>query len=550
MDVVMADSSRASLSPCLTHKQTDQIHGISQHLSAPTLLNHDIAMSHQLVWFKRDLRVQDHEPLSRAVKAGPCLCLYIYENELITAADFDGVHLNFINESLSELREALRSRGGDLVVRAGDAVSILRELCEKYDVRHIWAHEETFNGLSFRRDREVRAWSRSSVTKLTELPSNGIVRRLSSRDGWSRLWQETMRQTPIPPPRRIQPVPNVEPGSILPRNAWDTDWDTRHAVQHGGEPQAHQELESFLMRRGTYYRSEMSSPVTAYESCSRLSPYLAFGNISIRTVHQRTLERVAELRRLKKEGESKSAPWLRSLSSFQGRLRWHCHFIQKLEDEPQIEFENINRAFDGLREAEFSREYFEAWCQGRTGYPLVDACMRALKETGWINFRMRAMLVSFASYHLWLHWREPALHLARLFLDYEPGIHYSQIQMQSGVTGINTVRIYSPIKQVKDQDPSGTFIRRWVPELMDVPDKHLAEPHKMNGMEQSLFGCQIGRDYPSPVVDHATASKRARDRIFEVRKTAEAKAEAKRVYLKHGSRRRPRQRRSAMPEVR
>ena len=101
--------------------------------------------------------------------------------------------------------------------------------------------------------------------------------------------------------------------------------------------------------------------------------------------------------------------------------------MQKLEDEPEIEFRNFNRAYDGLREDEFNDEYFEAWCHGRTGYPMVDACMRALHQTGWINFRMRAMLVSFASYHLWLHWRQPALYLARLFLDYEPGIHYSQI---------------------------------------------------------------------------------------------------------------------------
>ena len=174
-----------------------------------------------------------------------------------------------------------------------------------------------------------------------------------------------------------------------------------------------------------------------------------------------------------------------------------------------------------------------------TGYPMVDACMRALHKTGWMNFRMRAMVVSFASYHLWLHWRQPALYLARLFLDYEPGIHYSQIQMQSGVTGINTVRIYSPIKQVADQDPQGIFIRKYLPELEGVPDKHLAEPHKMTTMEQSLFGCRIGKDYPSPLVDHKTAYKVARDRIFAVKKSQAARAEAEKVYQKHGSRRQP-----------
>ena len=169
--------------------------------------------------------------------------------------------------------------------------------------------------------------------------------------------------------------------------------------------------------------------------------------------------------------------------------------------------------------------------------------MRALHQTGWINFRMRAMLVSFASYHLWLHWQRPALYLARLFLDYEPGIHYSQIQMQSGVTGINTARIYSPIKQVAEQDPQGVFIRQFVPELSDVPDQHLAEPHRMTLMEQRLFGCTLGEDYPEPVVDHKIAYRSARDRIFEVKQNPNTREASEKLYKKHGSRKRPARRR-------
>lgn len=214
--------------------------------------------------------------------------------------------------------------------------------------------------------------------------------------------------------------------------------------------------------------------------------------------------------------------------------------MQKLEDEPEIEFRNMSRAFDGLRENEFSDSHFEAWKLGLTGFPMVDACMRAVQQTGWLNFRMRAMVVSFAAYHLWLHWRPTGLFLARHFLDFEAGIHFSQMQMQSGTTGINTIRVYSPSKQVQDHDPTGEFIRRYVPELAEVPSEYLPWPERMPLLLQSMVGCQIGRDYPRPIVDHLVAYRRAHERIKAVRQTGDAQAEATRVVTKHGSRQRRR----------
>jgi deoxyribodipyrimidine photo-lyase len=151
---------------------------------------------------------------------------------------------------------------------------------------------------------------------------------------------------------------------------------------------------------------------------------------------------------------------------------------------------------------------------------------------------MRAMLMSFSAYHLWLHWREPGLHLARVFTDYEPGIHWSQVQMQSGTTGINTLRIYNPVKQSQDQDPDGIFIRRWVPELANVPDARIHAPWKMCSDEQEACGCLIGRDYPAPIVDHEAAAREARRRIGAIRRTLESRAESRAIFETHGSRRR------------
>lgn len=315
-------------------------------------------------------------------------------------------------------------------------------------------------------------------------------------------------------------------------------------AQPGGESQAKSVLESFLQGRGVNDRRSMSSPVTAWESCSRLSAHIAWGNLSVRQVHQATRARIEALHALRCKRPQLVKRWIPSLRAFEQRLRWHCHFIQKLEDEPDLEFQNLSRAYDGLREDEFDASRFQAWCTGQTGYPMVEACMRALHRAGWIYFRMRAMLISFASYHLWLHWRPTAVYLAQHFLDFEPGIHFSQIQMQSGVTGIKAVRIYSPIKQVHDHDPEGVFSRRYCSELARVPSEYLAEPHEMPTGVQRQAGCVIGKHYPSPVVEHAKAYQYARTQIYSVKGTAGARAEAKRVYQKHGSRRRPNRGRS------
>ncbi|MEM8864762.1 MAG: deoxyribodipyrimidine photo-lyase/cryptochrome family protein [Planctomycetota bacterium] len=496
----------------------------------------------QLVWFKRDLRIADHRPLREAARRGRCLCLYVYEPEFIGAEDFDACHLDFINESLRELRENLQQRGGELLLRVGALPDVFAALHREHSIEAIWCHQETGNQITYARDTRVIRWCRDAGVAHHEIPQNGVVRRLKDRDGWSRTWSARMSEPVLAVPDHIASVEVRDRGDYQTPPAFQLAPSTKHGVQPGGESIGKETLRSFLNTRGKNYSSEMSSPVTAEESCSRLSPYIAWGCLSIKQIHQAAERRSQAIRRQKSLGTAAEPGWLKSLAAFQGRLRWHCHFAQKLEDEPRIEFENVNRAFDGLREDEFNEAYFQAWQRGETGYPMVDACMRSLHHTGWVNFRMRAMLVSFASYHLWLHWRRPALYLAKQFVDYEPGIHYSQFQMQAGVTGINAVRIYSPIKQVQDQDPEGRFIRRYVPELAEVPPEYLAEPHKMPPILQQDVGCVIGQDYPEPIVPHAAAYAEAKQRMYAFRKRAAVREQSQHVLQKHGSRRRMRRR--------
>ena len=285
-------------------------------------------------------------------------------------------------------------------------------------------------------------------------------------------------------------------------------------------------LHSFLYERGEHYRTNMSSPVTGESGCSRLSPHLTYGTVSMREIYQAAQRRTAELAKMSKD---ERGSWRSAMSAFIGRLHWHCHFTQKLELEPELEWLPMARAYKGLRDEGDNAERLRAYETGQTGYPFVDACLRYLRATGWINFRMRAMLMSFASYDLWLPWQKSGNVLARLFTDYEPGIHWPQTQMQSGVTGINAIRVYSPVKQGLDQDPTGEFTRQWVPEVAHLDDKLLQTPW----LTEEALG------YPPPMVEHRAAIAESKNKIWAIRKTAAAKEEAEEVYKKHGSRRRP-----------
>ncbi|MBC03130.1 MAG: deoxyribodipyrimidine photolyase [Phycisphaerae bacterium] len=491
-----------------------------------------------VVWFKRDLRLHDHRALVAAAEGHRILPLFIREPDIARAEGVDPATTDFGMACAAELDRGLRRLGGRLVLRTGDAVRVLEELHRELSFDVVHAHEETGGMHTWDRDRAVARWCRGRGVDFIEHPQHGVIRRLDTRDGWAARWNRTMRTSESPDPSapdsdiRLRFAMVEDPGRFDDTDSHDADRIPRLQVQPAGEQHALRTLDDFLHRRGRDYRGGMSSPVTAAEACSRISPHLAWGSLSIRRAHQAAAVRQAEVRELgRRDG------WAGSLASFQSRLRWHCHFMQKLEDEPTLETRCMNPAFEGLRE-EWSEAHLEAWKNGMTGFPMVDAVMRSLAATGWATFRMRAMVVSFACHHLQIDWRPVGRHLAALFIDYEPGIHWSQCQMQAGVTGINTVRIYSPGKQVVDQDPTGVFIRKWVPELLDVPDEHLADPGLMPDMTQRFARCRIGRDYPMPLVDHATAYRRAREVIQRRRSGPGTRDASRAVQRKHGSRRR------------
>lgn len=475
-----------------------------------------------LLWFKRDLRVEDNQALALAVERGrSVLPLYLVEPELWAQPDASARQWRFVAECLPELSTGLSKRGAPLVVKVGSACSVLEELRERFSLVEIISHEETGNGWSYARDRAVATWAKASGVRLTEVPQTGVQRRLASRDGWAAARDNALSLPQTNPPRAFTGV-RCESDPLPSARDLQLAFDPCPDRQRGGRENALALLGGFLEERGLEYRRAMSSPLEGENACSRLSPHLAFGTLSVREVGQ-----AAQARR----AETRGSAWAAAMKSFDARLAWRDHFMQKLEDEPALETRCLHSDYETLRPRTPCKASLAAWSAGETGLPFVDACMRYLTATGWLNFRMRSMLVAVASYHLWLDWRATGPVLARRFTDYEPGIHWSQMQMQSGTTGMNTVRIYNPVKQGHDQDPTGVFTRRWVPELAEVPDAFLQEPWLWEGAPRLL-----GRRYPAPIVDVKAAAAEARDRVWAVRRKPGFAEIAARVIDKHASR--------------
>ncbi|GAB2564152.1 cryptochrome/deoxyribodipyrimidine photo-lyase family protein [Spirosoma aerophilum] len=519
-----------------------------------------------LVWFKRDLRLRDHAPLRAAIARGQCtpkrplLLLYCFEPSVMADPNYDLRHWRFVYECLADIHQQLAALPEPTTAQAEtehlvhewlpfefddqpeetppetglptvwvfhrEVLDVLTAIQQQFTIGTIYSHEETGLAVTYNRDKAVAVFCRQQGIVWHEFPSNGVIRRLKNRDTWAADWQQTMQAPQQHPdltrwyPANVSPAWfDTERGADLP-GAWQVP---NSQFQPGGEHKGHRYLTSFLTERIGQYGAAISKPLESRRGCSRLSPYLAWGCLSIRQVYQAQRQAARDLA-LAGSG--------RQFAAFASRLRWHCHFIQKFEGEERMEFENVNRAFDALPK-QVNPEHYAAWRDGRTGFPLVDACMRCLTVTGYLNFRMRAMLTSFLTHHLFQHWQEGGWHMARLYTDFEPGIHYAQLQMQLGMTGTNTIRIYNPVKQSQDHDPKGVFIRQWVPELTNCPLAYLHHPWTMPPLEQAMAHFQVGIDYPAPIIDATLTARQARIRLHAPRQSEVCQAEQARILAKH-----------------
>jgi deoxyribodipyrimidine photo-lyase len=507
----------------------------------------------QVIWFKRDLRVFDHQPLVEASQRGPVLCIYVLEDEYWQLAETSNRQWLFIRESLQDLQQQLAALGGNLLIVRSSVCDMLHTLLKHIGPFTLYSHQETGNVWTYQRDIQVATWckqhqirwqeyaqhavrrglakpalQKSSKSQSTEHSATGqpsplpqsrkqysVGKRISTDpEAWHQHWAHWSQQLVLPQPTLLHFADvtarcvTAFAGQLLTATAlpWQVcdDEFTCPGRQLGGRQAALMVLDSFLTQRSQRYQASISSPLTAESGCSRLSAHLAYGTVSLREVLARLDLAVQQY---------PDRHWCRNLAAFRSRLVWHCYFMQKLENQPDAGMVNLNRKYDALVRP-WDPDRFNAWRLGRTGWPLVDACMRYLIYHGWLNFRMRAMLVSVACYTLKLPWQPVSDYLATLFVDFEPGIHYPQIQMQSGTTGQQVLRIYNPVKQAQDLDPEGVFVRRWLPELTQVSNVWIFEPWRMPSQMRHRLGFA---DYPLPLVDFSLSHRDAKDEITLLR---------------------------------
>ncbi len=461
-----------------------------------------------IVWLKRDLRTQDHEPLHYALKSPlPFLIIFIFEPSIIQYPDTSLRHLQFQYFSVLRINEILKPFDHQVIIFYQEAVMVFDFLSQQFEIYQVLSYQETGLYHTFHRDLKLKKFFKNKGILWKEFPKDAILRGFKSAFlDWNINFEKYIQNPVIRNNfQQNSSIQNLQNPFQLPDKFIASITDYPKEFQPAGEKYAWKYLDSFIKERGQKYFQMIGRPLESRYHCSRLSPYFSWGNITIRQVYQEVL---------KNKNYKKNQ---KSFDAFLARLKWNNHFIQKLEKNVYYENECINPKFENI-DYQNDEKKLEAWKKGETGIPIIDSNMRCLIQTGWINFRMRAMLVSFLCHYLEIEWKLGVYHLAKLFLDYEPGIHYPQFQMQAGVTGVHIIRTYNPIKQSYEKDPNAEFIKTWLPQLKDVPLTYAHEPWKIHSLENQWLNFELGKNYPKPILNIEKHPMKLVKKLWEIKK--------------------------------
>ena len=472
-----------------------------------------------IVWLKRDLRTFDHEPLHEAEKLKiDYIIIYLFEPILMNEPDCSKRHQQFVYHSILDINFFLKDFNREVIVFNVDALKIFNFLISKYNIKTVLSYQESGTLKTWNRDKSIRKLFKSNSVKWIEFKNQGIIRGASNRIGWDKQWHYYVNSSIVENNFSYNYFKFNNKDYLLEIENFKYLKNYPQNFQPAGQKYALKYLNSFVKERAKLYNYNISNPEMSRFSCSRLSTYLAWGNISVRFIYQ-FIKNSSNFKKNKSQ-----------FTSFYSRLKWRSHFIQKFETDCSYEFKCINKGYEKMSYSN-SNIFLENWKEGTTGFPMVDASMRCLIKNGWLNFRMRAMLVSFLCHYLEQDWRRGVYHLARLFLDYEPGIHYTQFQMQAGVTGINSIRVYNPIKQSKEKDSDAKFIKKWLPELSSFDLPFIHEPWKLT--EFDLINKTIPFFYRNPIISTDLSRTKVTNQLWSLRSDSMVKNESKRLLRIH-----------------
>ena len=450
-------------------------------------------MNRKIIWHRYDLRLMDNKALSEAGKEA--LPVYIFDPNWLENDLVSDTRIEFVLECLKDINRQYQVKGSRITLLYGDPIEELQKLKDEgYD---IYFNKDANH---FRQSMEKEARE-----QFQGFSDDGTVRnKEGTRKNWKANAKNYMNNKPLDLPEKFKENKLKSQISLDEIREKHEINPRKKKFGKGGTEEASRRLEKFLDNIENY-PSSISSPSKAEKYTSHLSPYFRYGCISIRQAYRHAIYRA----RNSEDGDK--------FKMFTDRLHWNLNFSQKIEDNPDLFKQSVNPVFRDLYRDKRDEEKVKAWKQGKTGYPLVDASMRALVETGWINFRMRAMCATFFSYILKQWWKEGADFYYKHLIDADVAINYYQWQMHSGLVGVHKHRIYNPTKQIRDNDPEGKFIKKYVPELRSLSPEQIVKPWEMSENEQKNTGVKIGRNYPKPIVDHRTESRKAQ-KFFKAKK--------------------------------
>ncbi len=471
-----------------------------------------------IVWFRRDLRLVDQESLSRACQGQaavlPCV---VVDPALFGWSEISPARLRFWFDAVQELDRQLLNRGSRLILLEGAAATVicatLQQILAQGHHPQLFFNRDLQEINDRQRDAQVIKFCQEAQIPC-QLGRNNFLQTADCWDHWHREYYHYVHQpVPVVPESIRTPTIANLPEITIDQLAikYSHYWQTTTVYFPGGEVAAGNVLQSFLIDRFPGYHWKISRPwLTQQGATSHLSPHLAWGTISIRTVYQQATARAQQF--------APSSKQQFALNAFRLRLRWQCSFSQRFYFHPEMVCQNRFPEFDAWYQNQplsgAQQELFQAWQAGETGFPLIDASMRQLRTMGWMNFRMRAMCATFLTINCGISWHHGALHFMQHLVDGDLAIDHWQWQMQAGITNplSEIFRIYNPAKNLAEKDPSLEFVRFWVPELRGYS---LAELTQQAYLRETF--------YPEPIVDWQQTRKVNGKIVADLRKQVRAR---------------------------